>query len=370
MSHRSSSGRHSGHQQQHDDHYVKGDTNWESYNLPQLIAMVTDKVNIPALLEQADDWRAAGEEMQESARELGRALDRMMDFWSGAAANQARNDVALNAQWVADLGVTATEVGGPVEEAAGALKAAQDQMPTLPPSITPVIARGSAPQGASEAGFAAGPLGEAIGGVAEGSQSAAQAAEAEAKLKRQAVETMQRFETVAMGIEGSIPVFEGPSSVLRRNPAPEPRPTPPPPPPGLIVNTDVRMSWRELTGTSAANYGGHGGGAGGGGAGIGVPAGAGTGFELGQGPMAGRSAGTGSGAGGMAGERVGLPAANAMPIDADGHHPGMAGGGAPMGGMGAGAGGGAGNDHRRRFPFEADDPFTLDEKASPPVIGL
>jgi hypothetical protein len=38
--------------------------------------------------------------------------------------------------------------------------------------------------------------------------------------------------------------------------------------------------------------------------------------------------------------------------------------------MGAGAGGSSASDHRRRFPFEADDPFTLDQKASPPVIGL
>jgi hypothetical protein len=51
----------------------------------------------------------------------------------------------------------------------------------------------------------------------------------------------------------------------------------------------------------------------------------------------------------------------------------MTGGGmmpmAPMAGMGAGAQG-AGQAHRRRVPFDADDPFDTGEKASPPVIGL
>jgi len=27
-------------------------------------------------------------------------------------------------------------------------------------------------------------------------------------------------------------------------------------------------------------------------------------------------------------------------------------------------------DHRRRFPVESEDPFALDKKATPPVIGL
>ena len=45
--------------------------------------------------------------------------------------------------------------------------------------------------------------------------------------------------------------------------------------------------------------------------------------------------------------------------------------GAPVGaGMGmAGAQAGA-QPHRRRVPFDADDPFDTGEKASKPVIGL
>jgi hypothetical protein len=44
-------------------------------------------------------------------------------------------------------------------------------------------------------------------------------------------------------------------------------------------------------------------------------------------------------------------------------------GGAPMAGMGMGGQAG-GQAHRRRVPFDADDPFDTGEKASPPVIGL
>jgi hypothetical protein len=373
-----------------DDRYVTGGTNWDSYELPQLIAMVTDKVDLRGLAGLADDWRWTGNELVETADGLGSALDGLMDFWSGAAARQARTDVALNAQWLSDLGATAYQIGTPVEEAAGALKAAQDQMPELP-DVDPAIAPGSAWDGASAAGFAGGPLGAAIGATAAGTESAAQAQLAETELKRQAVETMRRFETAAMGIDQAIPVFEGPSSVLRPRPdprRPKPPDTRPAPPP-----TDPGHSWQDLTGggsqtgTSAQGFGGHGGA----GSHSGTLAGTGTGaFRdgsdrhgglVGAGGPGGRIGGAGSESGGPgtgtarppAGERAPgvLPAASAGMIDPDGHPGGAAGGGAPMGGgMGAGAGGGTGNDHRRRFPFDADEPFALDQKASPPVIGL
>jgi hypothetical protein len=39
--------------------------------------------------------------------------------------------------------------------------------------------------------------------------------------------------------------------------------------------------------------------------------------------------------------------------------------------MGAGAGMvGSTQPHRRRVPYDADDPFDTGQKASPPVIGL
>ena len=361
------SGRGQSHHQQHQgDRYVTGGTNWESYELPQLIAMVTDKVDIPALVRLADDWRYAGDDVVESAKDLAVALDRLMDFWSGEAAEQARTDVALNAQWVSDLGATAHEIGTPVDDAAGALKAAQDQMPDLA-AITP--AAGSAPAGATDAGAAGGPLGAAIGGVAAGSESAAQASEQEAKLKLQAVETMRRFEAAAMGIDESIPRFEGPDTVIHPSPI-EPKPIKfAPPPTTVIVDTKTTMSWQQLTGsgTAAQDFGGHGGSA----PHPAFPTGGGGGVAVGHGSAPGPAPGAGSVSGATPPvERVGigaLPAAG-LPVEAEGHS-GM--GGAPMGGgMGAGAGGGSGNDHRRRFPLEEDDPFSPDRKASPPVIGL
>lgn len=380
-SHHGGHGGHGGHhgQQHSNDQYVTGDTHWESYELPQLIAMVNDKVDIPALIRLADDWRYAGEDMTTSARELARALDTLMDFWSGDAAEEARTNVALNAQWVSDLGMTAHQIGDPVEEAAGALKAAQDQMPQL--LAYPQVA-GSAPLGARTGAEAGGPLGAAIGGVNSATESAAEQQAAEARLKQQAVETMRRFETAAMSIDQSIPQFEGPDTVI--HPEPGKRPghlgPPVPPPVTVVVGSETTVSWQQLTGahnanTAAANAGGgHAGGGGFGGVGVpqhGLPVGAGAGGGAGVGRLPAPATGSVSGVTPPPLERVGfgtLPA-GAMP-EVEGH-PGMAGAGAPMGaGMGAGAGAGTGNDHRRRFPFEEDDPFSPDQKASPPVIGL
>jgi hypothetical protein len=354
---------HHGH---NDDRYVTGGTNWDSYELPQLIAMVTEKVDIPALVRLADDWRYAGDDVTESAKDLAGALDRLMDFWSGEAAEQARTDVALNAQWVGDLGTTAHQIGAPIDEAAGALKAAQDAMPDLPP-VTP--AAGSAPDGAANAGAAGGPLGAAIGGVAAGSESAAEAAEQQAKLKLQAVETMKRFENAAMSIDQSIPRFEGPDTVIHK-PAPEQPVKLTPPPSTAIGDANTTKTWQQLTGghttgTSAADFGGTGGHSSVNAPQHGAPVAG--GVKPAPLPAAGAVAGVMPPA---PVERIGtLPTAAALPVEMEGH-PGM--GGAPMGGpMGAASGGGAGNDHRRRFPIEEDDdPFSSGQKASPPVIGL
>lgn len=380
---------HGNHHHHHQDRYVTGDTNWESYELPQLVAMVTDKVDLRAMVALADDWRTTGNKVVESSHELADALDGLMEFWSGDAAEQARTDVALNAQWLSDLGATAYEIGSPVEESAGALKAAQDQMPLLPTGNSG-IAPGSAPDGAAVAGDAGGPLGEAIGGAVNGTESAAEAQQREADLKRQAVETMRRFETVAMDIDQAIPQFEGPSTVLR--PRAEPKPPTEAPVSTTITSstTSTVLSWQELTGVggagpSSSDPTGHGR------SGLerALPVGAGAGAvsglslrsgQQGAGSGGGRTpgavpgAGPGAGAAPVPGERAAATLRQgAIPgamIDPDGHAGGMGGAGAPMGGMGAGAGAGMAGDHRRRVPVEADDPFALDKKASPPVIGL
>ncbi|MFC7613086.1 WXG100 family type VII secretion target [Actinokineospora soli] len=117
------------------DRYVVGGVNWESYTLEALIAMVADNASPAQLVQLADDWRQAGSEVSDSAAVLETALAQLMEFWSGTAAEQAREDVAANAQWLADLGDTAHQIGDPIQEAAGALKAAQDAMPALPPPL-------------------------------------------------------------------------------------------------------------------------------------------------------------------------------------------------------------------------------------------
>jgi hypothetical protein len=366
------------------DRYVTGGTNWDSYNLPQLIAMVSEKVDLPALVELADDWRTSGNGVVEAAHELGDALDELMDFWSGPAAGQARTDVTLNAQWLGDLGATAYQIGTPIEEAAGALQAAREHMPQLP-QTDPAIAPGSAPDGAEVGGMAGGPLGAAIGATAAGAESAAQAQQAEVELKRQAVETMRRFETAAIGIDQDIPSFDGPSDVLR--PRPEPKPAVPPAPNPVPTPITTPVSWQDLTGlsgpgTTRQDFQGQSRT----GAGHALPVGGGSGGMFGGGPtftgMGGGRSGAGGGraTSGGPGSGVSIPpqgegvlrpaaAAGAGMLESEGHGTGM-GGGAPMGGMGAGAGAGTAGDHRRRVPVDGEEPFGLDKKASPPVIGL
>ncbi|SDC99515.1 WXG100 family type VII secretion target [Actinokineospora iranica] len=372
---------------QADDRYVTGGVNWESYSLEDLVKMVAEQASAPQLERLADDWRAAGAEVVDAADVLSAALEELMTFWSGAAAEQARTDVALNAQWVADLGETARQIGDPIQEAAGALKAAQDAMPEIPPkpAVPPALAADSAAAGLDSGG----PLASAIAGTAAGSESAFTAQQEEARLKAMAVEAMKRFEGAAIGIDQATPQFEDRGTALR------PRPVEPSPPrlphdwldTTVSYTTDVEMRWSALTagepGTSVQGFEDAGsrytGGAVSGSGGFG-----GGGFSGGG---LGSAPGAGEGSGGATtrpplppGVAVGVTeavpgglrpgAGGAVAASAGTHGGGMGMGGMPMaGGLGMGQGG-AGNEHRRRYPYDADDPFALDQKASPPVIGL
>lgn len=366
-----------------EDQYVSGGVNWNSFTLEELVGMVSDKASVPQLERLADDWRETGDGVVAAADYLAEALDDLMNYWSGKSADQARNTVALNAQWVGDLGVTAKNMGGPIEEAAGALKSAQEAMPKLP-ATPPHAVPGSAPHGADAASAVTdrSPLGAAIGATAAGSESAFQAQAQQEEMKRIAVETMQRFEAAAVGIDQTTPQFQGRSTVLR------PRVDTNPVGPGddlwqRQVNgaTGVDPRWQALTGmtdtsASAARRapvfddvdGGFGGGAAiGGGGGAGVMAG----------PLAARGGTVGGPSelvGGGAGGRPSLPVGASGVVGAvNTSTPGMTGpiGGAPMaGGMGMGGAQTAGGEHRRRVPFDGDDPFDTGEKASKPVIGL
>lgn len=369
------------------DRYVTGGVNWESYSLEALVAMVADNAN-PAQLEQlADDWRNAGAQVGDAAAVLEAALAQLMEFWSGAAAEQARHDVALNAQWVADLGDTAHRIGTPIEEAAGALRAAQDAMPQIPPKppVPPAQAVESADAALARGG---GPLAAAISGAAAGTESAFEAQQEEQRLKAVAVEAMKRFEGAALGIDEATPAFEEPATELR--PLPDDPSTPPlPKPPDLTgwpdttvsYTTDVEMRWMALTadtGTTAQGYEDQhrqaaGAGSGPGGGGSGHAGGGGGGGVSTLGSTTGRlplQPGMVTGATEAPSQAPrSAPGPLAASTGGAGTGTGMGMGGMPMGGMGAGMGQDAG-EHRRRYPYDAEDPFALDEKASPPVIGL
>jgi hypothetical protein len=371
---------------QSNDRYVTGDTNWESFELLQLVGMVTERVDLNALTALAEEWRSTGGQLGDAARELGDALDRLMNFWRGTASEQARDDVARNAEWIASLGATANQIGTPIEDSAWALRAAQDQMPQFDQAVAVMLGRGSAPDGAAVGESAGGPLGAAIGATAAGTESAAAAQQAQNELKRQAVDVMRRFETAAVGIDAAIPAFEGPDAV-RHAPGEPPSPRRPQPPgtPPVPPPSSTPPSWNELTGGQGTGTSSHTGAGGGSGADRGMRVGAGAPGGGGLSPTVLPGLGAGSGAGGgrlSAGsphtgsvptpERLAntVPAMSAGAL-ADPDGPRGAGGAAPMGGGMAGAGaGGPGSDHRRRFPVDADDPFALEKKASPPVIGL
>jgi hypothetical protein len=357
------------------DQYVSGGVNWAAFTLEELVGMVSDQASVPQLQRLADDWRETGDGMITAADHLAGALDDLMGFWSGASAEQARNAVALNAQWVGDLGTTAREMGDPIDEAAGALKSAQDAMPELPPARA---LPGSAPQGAADAAVATegSSLGAAVGATAAGSESAFEARAEQEDLLRIAIETMQRFEAAALGIDQATPQFEGQSDVLRPR-ADDVDVTRPRDTGGdgdawtnkVDSAKGVDERWQALTGltdtgTTAARGSAAAGDLGGftGGGAIG-------GDSVVSAPLSG-----GGTLGGVP-ERVGGGARPGVPVmmpggvaAAGGSTPG------PMGPMGAPMGGGAGADsggqHRRRVPYEGDDPFETGEQVSKPVIGL
>jgi hypothetical protein len=371
------------------DFYVSGGVNWPGFTLEELVRMVADQASVPQLEGLALDWQTAGDGVVAAADYLADALDDLMNYWSGESAEKARHTVALNAQWVSDLGTTARDMGSPIEEAAGALKAAQEAMPQMP-AVSPAAQPGSAPIGAQEAAAVTGsPLGAAMGATAAGSRSAFAAQAEQAEAKRIAVETMQRFESAAVGIDRATPQFLGQNDVLVPDPPLELDPDAGSWVSQVTTTTGVDMRWQLLTNlpldaTSAARAGG-----GFGDSGFGLLTGGNltgvTGGGNGAGlmslsPISGGSSsvggiggeGGGGAGGGLAGRGGGLPTAPAGAViggsgAANGAHGGM--GAAPMGaGMGMGAAGA--QAHRRRVPFDADDPFDTGQKASPPVIGL
>jgi hypothetical protein len=389
------------HQQRlQDDHYVTGGTNWDGYGLESLIKMVAEQSNPAQLQFLADTWRRQGGKLSASAENLQQSLVTLMQYWSGAGADEATNTVARNSKWISDLGDTATQIAEPVDDSGGALRSAQSTMPGAPKSGF-WSGLGTA-GGAAAAGFAVGgPFGAAAGAVLGGIASAFGFGNSKKKLKKKAVQTMSRYETAILGIDRATPQF-GQSSggiadpIWNRPVAGPGVGTLPPghtPPggsaptgpitggtdtstfPGGGFNTGTTPSfadgpgarWASMTGTGP--YG------------LGSTPGVGGFGGLGE-DAARNSRMFGAGAAGMGGLGTGgMPMAGRGGYGAEVERgasrygrAGMAGrggaGGYGPGGMGAGsANKEEDQEHRRRFPVE-EDLFTGDMKAAPPVIGL
>lgn len=396
------------------DLWVNGGVNWNGYGLESLVKMVAERASPGQLDALAGEWSRHGGAVSKASEDLSRSLDKLMNYWTGTAADDAVRKVTTNARWIGELGETAQQMSSPIMDASGALRSAQDTMPGVPKNNWLATAGGGA-----AAGFAVGgPIGAAFGAAIGGIASVFGFGSKKKKMKRKAVQTMQRYEGALLGIDQTTPQFGLPSdgSNPGTGPLPNPddgigRPGAPVTPPGVggpwrptpttpIDNVSVTAPsfaggpegrWQGLTGLGPNSPGlpglGTGGGTGTGGLGT-TPFGAMPGMGAGRG--AGAMGPYGAGRGGAAGGRgVGGRGAGAGRGGA-GFPGGMGAGGrggdrdyrgrgrfSKTGGLGMGGGGAGGRrgeeepdgEHRRRVPIE-EDPFSTDLKAAPPVIGL
>ncbi|HEV2781880.1 MAG TPA: hypothetical protein VGX25_21035, partial [Actinophytocola sp.] len=306
---------------QENDRYVSGGVNWDGYSLESLIKMVAERASPGQLDALAGEWRRHGSSVVTASSDLQRSLDRLMPYWSGATADDAARTVTTNARWITELGEVAQQMGDPIQDASGALRSAQDTMPGKPHDAWYAGAGGGA-----LAGFAvAGPIGAAFGAAIGGIASAFGFGSSKRKLKRKAVQTMQRFEGAVLGIDSTTPQFGLPSdgvdpgSDRLRNPGTGVgTPGAPPAPPGntgavltpgttgnssgtipsLAGGGDPVARWRGITGGPGPGFGGLGPG---GGTGAGGPGLGGLPFL----PGGGRGPGVGGARGGRGG--VGVP---------------------------------------------------------------
>lgn len=391
------------------DLWVTGGVHWNGYGLESLIKMVAERSSPGQLEALAGEWSRHGSAVSTASNDLQRSLTKLMQFWGGTAADEAVRKVLTNARWIGELGTTAQEMSGPIRDASGALESAQSTMPGMPKNNWLSTAGGGA-----AAGFAvAGPIGAAFGAALGGIASAFGFGNKKKKMKRKAVQTMERYEGALLGIDQITPQFPGPTDGANPGDPGGTRPVPPidrpggppvlVPPGGGIVRpprpgdgnlvTDPSFAggpegrWQSLTGIGPGSGVSGPPGLGGGGLGLGGGAYPG-GFPPG---MAGR--GAGGAMGGAPAGRGGQGARGAGGRGAGGRGGGFPGGMGGAGGRGdrdyrgrgrfskAGAfgpGGAAGGrreedeedgEHRRSVPIE-EDLFSSDLKAAPPVIGL
>ncbi|GLZ43572.1 hypothetical protein [Actinokineospora sp. NBRC 105648] len=366
-----------------DDNYVSGGVHWDGYSLKSLQRMVGDNANAGQLEMLAQEWAAYGDKVGQASKELSRSLGKLMQFWSGSASEDASRLVVDNAAWISELGGTAKQMADPIQDASGALRSAQSTMPGGSPS-SPFLATAG---GGAAAGFAiGGPVGAAFGAALGGIASAFGFGSNKKKMKRKAVQTMQRFETAVMGIDGTTPRFgqpgtgggggtdpvwnrppstgvPGPGVVVPGAPSRPPgAPNTPPPDfhggpsvggttpsaaPGF--NNGWQNHWKGLTGLGPNNgftpgASGPGIGQGTGGIGFGPGGLQPGGFRGGAG--AGRGAGSGAGRGGMG---AGLGTGSGRDGSRGRGGAGRGGFGGAGGGLGAGSGGRNGSRGASRF---------------------
>ena len=381
------------------DLWVTGGVNWNGYGLKSLIRMVADRSSTGQLEALAGEWSRHGGAVVRASDDLQRSLTTLMRFWGGSASDEAVRKVMTNATWISELGDTAQRMSGPIMDAAGALRSAQDTMPGMPKNHWWATAGGAA-----AAGFAVGgPIGAAFGAALGGIASAFGFGSNKKKMKRKAVQTMERYEGALLGIDQTTPQFGGPSAGSNPGDPLAPRPTAPPidrpgvpvvPPGGGVARpvptpvtgdhgTDPAFAfgpegrWQSLTGLGP------------GAASPGLPSlggGGGSGPGLGLGPLPGM-AGRGGPVGGPVGRGGGARGAGGRGAGGrgGGYPGGMGGRGdrefrgrgrfSKSGAFGSGAAGGRREDgeddgeHRRTVPIE-EDLFSSDLKAAPPVIGL
>jgi hypothetical protein len=342
------------------DRWVTGGVHWNGFSLESLIRMVANKSS-PAQLEAlAGEWTTHGGAVSRASDDMQRSLTKLLQFWGGTAADEAARKIMTNARWIGELGSTATEMSGPIRDAAGALRSAQSTMPGMPKNNWLSTAGGGA-----AAGFAvAGPVGAAFGAALGGIASAFGFGNKKKKMKRKAVQTMERFENALLGIDSITPQFPAPENGANPGDPTGPRPTPPidrpgvpvvppgggvaaprPPMDGGNTGTDPSFAfgpegrWQSLTGLGP-------GGAGPGIPGVGTGGGGGGGLGLGglgafPPGMAGSRPGTatGRGAGGGRGGTGGVPVGGRGGGGASGRG---AAGGRGAGGVGGGGAGGRG----------------------------
>jgi uncharacterized protein YukE len=386
------------------DQWVTAGVNWNGFGLESLIKMVAHKSS-PAQLEAlAGEWSRHGGAVAQVSDDLEKSLTKLLQFWSGTAADEAARKVVTNARWIGELGSTAQQMERPILDAAGALRSAQDTMPGMPKNNWMATAGGGAAAGM----VVAGPIGAAFGAAIGGIASAFGFGNKKKKMKKKAVQTMERFEGALVGVDQLTPQFPGasnganpgdnwvpaPDDGISRPGVPLPpiaggpvKPGPAPVDGGSVTDPSFAVGgpesrWQSLTGLGP-NAQASGLGTGGGpGSGVGFGAGGLGGLPPG---MAGRGAGAGgSGRGGAGGRGVGGRGAGAgFPGgmggaggrgDRDYRGRGRFSKGGAFGPGGGVPGGRRGEDeedgeYRRSVPIE-EDLFSSDEKAAPPVIGL